>query len=107
MFSRSRLSRDFFVGGKCRSAITPVRLRLASSGQGGDEAGGGVPVDQHHVRSFAVAALIELIQQLLGQAVKGLALGHDIEVFVHLKFEGGQDLPEHRALLERVVRLTD
>ncbi|MNH19182.1 hypothetical protein D3C79_789090 [compost metagenome] len=32
--SRSRLSRALVVGAKCRSAITPVRRRLASSGQG-------------------------------------------------------------------------
>ncbi len=60
--------------------------------EGGNETGGGIAVHQHDVRTMTVVAVIEFAHHLQGQAVQRLALGHDVEVFIDLQFEGVQHL---------------
>ncbi|MCY1404677.1 hypothetical protein D9M71_198920 [compost metagenome] len=68
-------------------------------GEGGDETGGGVAMHQDDIRLVAVVAVIELAQQLFGKTVEGLALGHDLQVFIDAQAKGSQHLFEHFPVL--------
>jgi hypothetical protein len=68
-------------------------------GQGGDETGGGVAMHQHDVGPGLLIGPVELVQQVAGQAVEGLVLGHHLEVLVDPQAEGGEHLLEHLAVL--------
>lgn len=68
-------------------------------GQRGDEAGGGVAVDQDDIGLDLFIGLVELVQQVAGQAVEGLVLGHHLQVLVDLEAKGGENLFEHFAVL--------
>ncbi|MNL35908.1 hypothetical protein D3C87_1579670 [compost metagenome] len=68
-------------------------------GEGGNEAGGGVAVYQHDIRMHPLVGFVEMPQQLFGETVEGLALGHHLQVFIDRQLERVEDLLEHFPVL--------
>ncbi|MNQ85950.1 hypothetical protein D3C85_1011280 [compost metagenome] len=68
-------------------------------GEGGNEAGGGVAMDQHDIRLHPLVGFVQMFQQLLGQTIEGLALSHHLQVFVDHQLERVEHLLEHLPVL--------
>ncbi|MNN37899.1 hypothetical protein D3C81_1518680 [compost metagenome] len=54
---------------------------------------------QHDVRLHAFIGFVEVRQQLFREPVEGLALGHDLQVFIDRQFERVEHLLEHFPML--------
>ena len=68
-------------------------------GQSGGEGGGGVAVHQHQVGLGLLQQGVDAVEHRRGDVAQGLALAHDLEVVVHGKGEGVDDLVEHLPVL--------
>ncbi|MNJ62695.1 hypothetical protein D3C77_585460 [compost metagenome] len=68
-------------------------------GEGGDEAGGGAAMNEDNVRLDLRIGGAQLLQKLLRQAVEGLVLGHDVQVFIDTQAKVPKHLLEHFAVL--------
>ena len=67
--------------------------------QGPGEGGGGVPVDQDHIRLQCVDGLIHAGEALAGDGAEGLPGGHDVQVPVRLQAKDLQHAVQHFPML--------
>ena len=69
------------------------------AGQGRGEGGGGIPVDQDHIRLFPLQHRGELLQNCLSDVKERLPLLHNRQVIIRLHTEGAHHLLQHRFML--------
>ena len=77
------------------------RHLMVEGGQGPGKGGGGIPVDQDHVRLQGVDGLVHAHETLAGDGAQGLPGGHDVQVPVRLHVKDLQHAVQHLPVLGR------
>ena len=75
------------------------RHLMVEGGQGAGEGGGGIAVDQNHVRLQCLDGLVHAGEALAGDGRQRLPRRHDIQVVIRLQVKDLQHAVQHLAVL--------
>ena len=88
----------FVIGPQSRLHVAHRHL-MVEGGQRSGKSGGGIAVDQDHVRLQGFNGLIHAGEALAGDGGQGLAGGHDVQVPVGLQIKDLQHAVQHLTVL--------